>query len=225
MTCRRSETGFLEKLKRPARVLCGILGVLLLSAPIWFEGQQAILVAAAGGLLVVVAVLLPVLTEFEIDILWVRVKAAFASRQGRIQAICEQEKRQLSSLVVMVGVEPSQAPQLVEEAVEDACRLWRGPVVDDLVRQFVLCRTVRLIRIAADIGIPFRIGTPDLHSYGPAGAAFSELDPLHRLMVALVVHNELDNDEVSHLLEVDPTEVEQALSRLALASGTAGEHS
>lgn len=222
MACRSSEAGRLQKFSRPARLACGLVGVLMFVGSFWIKNPQGTVVAAAGGFVLFVVILLPVLTEFEIDILGIRAKAGLASRVQRIQAVCLQEKRQLSSLATMVGVDPTQVGSLVEEAVEDTCSLWKGQIVEELIRQLLVCRAVRLIRIAAEVGLPYRLVTSDFDAYGPTGAAFASLDVTQRLAVALIVHHEMDRRDVAAMLEVDPVQVEDALHRVSRLSNLAG---
>lgn len=222
MACRPSEAGRLQKFGRPARLACGLVGVLMFAGSFWVPNPQGTAVAAVGGLILFAVVLLPVLTEFEIDVLGIRAKAGLASRLQRIQAVCLQEKRKLSSFVAMVGVDPAQVASLVEEAVEDTCRLWRGQIVDELIRQLLVCRAVRLIRMAAQVGVPYRMVTSDFDTYGTTGAAFASLDVTQRLTVALIVHQEMERRDVAAMLEVDSAQVEDALHRVSSLSDMAG---
>jgi DNA-directed RNA polymerase specialized sigma24 family protein len=185
----------------------------------WVPEPQSTTVASAGAVVLFATVLLPVLTDFEIDVLGIRAKAGLATRRQRIQAACLQEKHQLSALVAMVGVEPAQVASLVEEAAEETGRLWRGRVDDELVRQLLICRAVQLIRIAADIGAPYRMA--DFEAYGRDGAAFAALDSSQRVMVALVMHHEMNKADVAAMLDVDVAQVEDALGRLPSRSGMA----
>lgn len=223
MACRPSETGRLQKLGRPARVLCGVMGFLLIAGSFWVPGPRGPVLAAAGGLVVFVVVLLPALTDFELDLLGIRAKASLATRGQRVQAICQREHRQLSSFVEMVGIDPADVGPLVEEAVADTCRLWRGQIVDELIRQLLICRAVRLIRVSARLGVPYQFATSsDFGEYGTAGAAFASLGISQRLIVALVEHHEMDTEDVAAMLEVERREVAQALDRMANLSDVAG---
>ena len=217
MTCRAGEVGRFEKFAWPTRLAAGVLGALLFAASFVSTRAPATTMAAAGGLIVFVAVLLPVLTEFEIDALGIHAKAGLATRRQRMQEACLQEKAQLSSLVAMVGVEPTQVGSLVEEAVEETCRRWRGRVDQELVQQLLICRAMQLIKLSAQIGAPYRIVPSDIERYGRNGAAFAALDSSQRMMVALVLHHEMDKADVAAMLDVDVADVEEALGRLPLS--------
>ena len=222
MTCRPSETGRLEKLALPARIGCGVLGALLLVGSFLDPAGLGTAMAAAGGLVIFAAVLLPVLTDFEIDALGIRAKASLLTRRQRIEGVCLGEKSQLSSLLAMVGIEPNQIDSLVEEAVKETCRRWRGRVVEELVRQLLICRAMQLVKLAAEIGAPYRIVLSDIGAYGSNGAAFAALDNSERMMVALVLHHEMDKRDVAAMLDVDAAKVEAALRRLPSPSGASG---
>jgi hypothetical protein len=139
-----------------------------------------------------------------------------------MQETCLEEKHQLASLVAMVGVEPTQIDALVQEAVEETCRRWRGRVVQELVRQLMVCRAMQLIKLSAQLGAPYRIVPSDIAAYGANGAAFAALDFSQRMMVALVLHHEMDKRDVAAMLDVDASKVEEALGRLPNLSGASG---
>jgi hypothetical protein len=126
MACRPGKVGRLENLGRPARVFCVVLAVGFLAASFFVPGSQSSLfVTAAGAVLLVVVLLLPVMTEFEVDVFGLRAKANLPTREQKLEAICRSECRQLASFASLVGVEAEQINALVEEAIEDTCRLWR----------------------------------------------------------------------------------------------------
>lgn len=222
MTCRPSEIGRLEKLGRPARLACGVVGALMYVGSFLVDDRLGEAIAAAGGLIVFVAVLLPVLTDFQIDALGIHAKASLATRGQRMEKACLEEKSQLSSLLAMIGIESSQIDSLVEEAVKETCRRWRGRVVEDLVRQLLICRAMQLVKLSAEIGAPYRIVESDIGAYGANGAAFAALDSSQRMMVALVLHHEMDKRDVAAMLDVDAVKVEEALGRLPSLGGVSG---
>jgi hypothetical protein len=135
MTCRAGETGRLDKLKRPARLVSAVIGVGLVAVPVRLSGGHlgTDLTLAGIGVLFV-ALLLPALTEFEIDVFGIHAKASLRRREDSLRAMCLQDARTVASLAALAGVDPDQLTALAEEAIEDTCRLWRGRVVDDLVR-------------------------------------------------------------------------------------------
>jgi hypothetical protein len=215
MACRPGKVGRLENLRRPARVLCVVLAVGLLAASFFVSGSQSSLfVTAAGAVLLVVVLLLPVMTEFEVDVFGLRAKANLPTREQRLEAICRRECRQLASFVSLVGVEAQQINALVEEAIEDTCRLWRGPVVEELVGRLLVCRSAHLIQVSLRLGGPYRVVTPEgAGRYGPEWAAFVALAPRDRLIVALVEWMELDSSSVAAILDLDVRTVRQTLGR------------
>jgi hypothetical protein len=215
MACRPGKVGRLEKLRRPARVSCVVVAVGLLAASFFVSGSQSSLFAtAAGAVLLVLVLLLPVLTEFEVDVFGIRAKANLPTREQRLEAICRRECRQVASFVSLVGVEPEQIDPLVEQAIEDTCRLWRGPVVEELVGRLLVCRTAHLIQVSLRLGGPYRVVTPEgPGQYGAEWAAFVALDPRDRLIVALAEWVELDSSSVAAILDLDIQTVQQTLRR------------
>jgi hypothetical protein len=215
MACRPGKVGRLQNLRRPARVSCVVVAVGLLAASFFVsDSQGSLLATAAGAVLLVLVLLLPVLTEFEVDVFGLRAKASLPTREQKLEAICRRESRQVASFVSLVGLEAEQINALVEEAIEDTCRLWRGPVVEDLVSRLLVCRTAHLIQVSLRLGGPYRVVTPEgANRYGPEWAAFVALDPRDRLIVALVEWLELDSSSVAAILDLDIPTVEQTLKR------------
>ena len=214
MGCRPGKVGRLQNLRRPARVFCGVVAVGLLVGSFFVsDSQSSSLVTAAGAVLLVVVFLLPGLTEFQVDVFGLSAKASLPTREQHLEAICRRECRQIASFASLAGVEAGQIDALVEEAIEDTCRLWRGPVVDELVGRLLVCRTAHLIQVSLRLGGPYRVLTPEgAGRYGPEWAAFAALDPRDRLIVALVEWVELDSSSVAAILDIDVRAVQQALS-------------
>jgi hypothetical protein len=76
MPCRPSKVGRRNNLARHARVVCGVIAVAALLGSLFLsESPYGSVLAAAGAGLLVAVVLLPLLTEFEIDVLGIRAKA------------------------------------------------------------------------------------------------------------------------------------------------------
>ena len=215
MACHAGRVGRLQSLRRPARIASAVVAVgFLLVSYLVSETQRASLLTAVGAILLVLALLLPVLTEFEVDVLGLRAKASLRTREQRLEAICRGGCRRVRSFVGLVGVDAQQTDDLVEEAIEDTCRLWRGPIVEETVGRLLVCRTAHLIVVSLRLGGPYRLGTPDgAGRYGPEWAAFVALDPRDRLIVALAEWLELDSASVAAILDLDVATVEQALGR------------
>lgn len=215
MGCSTGEVGRLTQLKRPIRVIGIVLAVGLVGVSFTLSnGIGGSAAAAAGCAVLVVVLLLPVITEFEIDVLGFRARANLSARAGTLQTVCEQVSARVASLLRLVGVEQDQIPAIVEEAVQDSCRLWRGPVNPDLVARLVVCRVARLIQLSLRLGGPYRIDEPDRDPDAePAWIAFAHLAPQDRLIVALVSWIELSEDQVGTMLDVDQSTVADAVAR------------
>jgi hypothetical protein len=215
MSCRSNEIGRLQKLERPARLFSVLVGLGLVTASFWVPDKKHSGEVAIGGVLVLfVAVVMPVLTEFEIDFFGFHAKASVGSRKSSLRTICLGEARTVASLVALVGVDPVQVAALAEEAVEDACRLWRGRIVEELVREFVLCRAVHLVRVSLRLGGPYRVlALTSTAGYGPRLTAFAAFSPTERLTVALVEYAEISEDEVATMMDLDRSVVTATLSQ------------
>lgn len=215
MACDASRVGRWQNLRRPARIASALVAVaILLGSYLMSETRLASLLTATGAVLLVVGLLMPVLTEFEVDALGLRAKASVRTREQRLEAICLSGSRRVRSFVGLVGVDPQQTAELVEEAVEDTCRLWRGPIVEEMVGRLLVCRAAHLIVTSLRLGGPYRLGTPDdAGRYGPAWAAFVALDPRDRLIVALAEWVELDSESVATMLNLDVATVMQTLGK------------
>jgi hypothetical protein len=215
MACRPGKVGRLENLGRPARVLCVVLAVVLIAGSFFVSSSQSsVLVTAAGALLLVVVLLLPVMTEFEVDVFGLRAKANLPTREQKLEATCRRQVRHVASFVNLVGVEPEQIDALVEEAIEDTCRLWRGSVDEDLVGRLLVCRSAHLIQASLRLGGPYRVLKPEgAGRYGPESTPLVALAPGDRLIVALVEWVELDTSSVAAMLDLDVRTVQQALGR------------
>ncbi len=216
MPCRPREIGPLEHLRQPIRVGVVVVGAGLLIASLWLSGaQHGVEVAVAGAALLFFSLLLPVLTEFEIDVFGVHARANLSSRAESLKTACEQETHTVASLASLIGVDPVQAAPLAQEAVEDACRLWRGKVVPDLVRAFVVCRAVHLVQVSIRLGGPYRVTTPPAADGGAAWNAFAGLPPQQRMIVALAEYAELDAAQIAGMLDLDRPAVDTALAQVA----------
>jgi hypothetical protein len=191
-------------------VLCVVLAVVLIAGSFLVSGSQSsVFVTAAGAVLLVVVLLLPVATEFEVDVFVLKAKAPLRTREQKLEAICRRECRRVASFVKLVGVEPEQSDALVEEAIEDTCRLWRGPVDEDLVSRLLVCRSAHLIQASLRLGGPYRVLKPE--GDGPELAALVARAPGDRLIVALVEWMELDSSSVAAMLDLDVQTVQQTL--------------
>lgn len=213
MTCRPGEVGRLQNLRRPVRVLCTVVAVGLLAFSYAPSIPGGTLTTAAGAALLVVLLLLPGLTGFEVDVFGVRGKANLRTREQHLAEECRRKCRKVASFANLAGVDAGQINDLVEEAIEDTCRLWRGPVVNELVGRFLVCRTAQLIQVSLRLGGPYRIATPEgAGQYGPQWAAFAALNPRDRLIIALVELVELDSTSVATILDLDVRAVQQVLA-------------
>jgi hypothetical protein len=215
MACRPGKVGRLQNLRRPARVFCGVVAVALLAASFFVsDSRSSLFVTAAGAVLLVVVFLLPAMTQFEVDVFGLTATASLSTREQKLEAICRRECRQIASFARLVGVESEQIDDLVEHAIEDTCRLWRGPVMEGLVGRFLVCRAAHLIQVSLRLGGPYRVLTPEGGGrYGAEWAAFAALDPRDRLIVALVEWVELDSSSVAAILDLDVGTVQQTLRR------------
>jgi len=209
MTCRPGELTRLDKLKRPARLVSALVGVVLVAGSIRLsDGRLGTDLTAAGILVLFVALLLPALTEFEIDVFGIHAKAALRSRGNSLRSICEQDAHAVASLAALVGIDPDQLTKLAEEAVEDTCRLWRGHIVDELVRAFVLCRAIRLIRVSLQLGGPYRVLAPtQTGSDSTRLTAFAALPPTERMIIALAEYSAIDEEQIAAMLDLDRSTV------------------
>jgi len=179
-------------------------------------------VTAAGAVLLVVVLLIPVATEFEIDVFVLKAKAPLRTREQKLEAICRREYRHVASFVRLVGVEPEQIDALVEEAIEDTCRLWRGPIDEDLVSHLLVCRSAHLIQASLRLGGPYRVLSPEgAGRYEPELSPLGALAPGDRLIVALVEWVKLDSSSVAAMLDLDVQTVEQTL-RMHVPTGSKG---
>ena len=205
-------------------MICGVAGVALLIASVSVtSGHLQVALASLGALVVFVAVLLPALTEFEIDVFVFRATANPFTREHRLNEVCQQEAHRVASLARLVGVDPGQVSDLVDEAVEDTCRLWRGRIVDDLVHDFVMCRAVHIVRTSVRLGGPYQVTSPaGPADRGPGWGGFASLPPQQRLAVALAEYAELDDDQVAAMLDLDRTDVRAAVEHANDAGGPAG---
>lgn len=207
---------------RPARVLCVVLAVALIAASFVPGMPGGLLMTAAGAAVLVFVLVLPGLTEFEVDVFGMRAKANITNREQKLEAICRKECRRVASFVGLVGVEPAQIDALVEEAIEDTCRLWRGSVARKPVGRLLVCRSAHLIQVSLRLGGPYRVMTPQGGGgYGPEWDAFVALAPRDRLIIALVEWVELDSSSVADILDLDVTTVRQALEQ-SVRSGFGG---
>lgn len=212
MSCRPGKVGRLEHLRRPARVVCLIVAVgLLITSFLVPRDQGALLMTAGGAALGVAVLLLPVLTGFEVDLFGMKAKASLATREERLLAICRRESRRVTSFVRLVGVDEGQVNDLVEEAVEDAGRLWRGALDDELVGRLLMCRASHLIQRSLRLGGPYRVATPDTNGRdGSQWAAFSALEPRQRLIVAMAEWLDLDDRSIAEILDLDAAVIARA---------------
>lgn len=104
--------------------------------------------------MLVLTVLLPGLTDFQIDVLGIKVGATLSTRAQTLEAICQRESGSVASVVALVGFDRDQAGNVVKEAAEDTARLWRGPVADDLISRFLICRAARIVSFSLRRGGP-----------------------------------------------------------------------
>lgn len=227
MSCRSGEVGRLENLRRPGRIVSGFVGLSLLLGSFWLSGaQHGTEIALLGILMLFVALLLPALTDFEVDLFGIRTKASLRGRESVLRSICEHESRKLASLAALIGVESEQISNLAEEAIEDSCRLWRGRIVDQLVREFLVCRAVHLVNVSLRLGGPYRVLTPSgTATIGPRISTFATFAPTERLILALVEYCEVCAESVAGMLELDRSVVEETLRQgRAAIEQAVGQH-
>jgi hypothetical protein len=215
MTCRAGETGRLDKLKRPARLVSAVVGVGLVAVSVQLsDGHLGTDLTLAGVGVLFVALLLPALTEFEIDVFGIHAKASLRRREDSLRAMCLQDARTVASLAALAGVDPDQLTALAEEAIEDTCRLWRGRVVDDLVRAFVMCRAIQLIRVSLRLGGPYRVLAPaQTGGDGSRLTAFATLSPTDRMIIALAEYAAIGEEQIAAMLDLDRSAVATLLSQ------------
>lgn len=227
MPCRSNEVGRLESLARPARILAAFVGVGLVTASLWVPaGQRGAALSLLGVGVLFVALLLPGLTDFEIDILGVHAKDRLSSRKDSLRSVCEREARAVASLVVLIGVDRDQVADLAEEAIDDTCRLWRGRVDDDLVREFVVCRAVHLVPLSLRLGA-YRVLSPMPNSTdSPTMTTFAAFPAAERMIVTLVEYAEISEEQVASMLDLDRSVVVDTLrtGRAAIGRQAGGAH-
>jgi hypothetical protein len=213
LSCPTGRVGRLAQLQRPIRVVCAVLAVALVVLSFTLpDGSGGSAVTVAGCAVLVVVVLLPVVTDFEIDVLGMRAKASLSTRQRELQDICEGVSPRVGSLLHLVGVEPLQIPAIVQEAVQDSSRLWRGRVVPAVVTQLVVCRAARLVQLSLMLGGPYRVRELDRDAPAePAWNAFAGLKPLQRLIVGLIIWTEFSEGQVATMLDIDAQSVAAAM--------------
>lgn len=211
VTCRSGDVTWWESLRRPGRVLLGVVGTAALAASVWVPARYHL--ADVGGAILFLVVLLPSLTEFEIDALSIHLRVPVPSRHRTLQRVCQSEARQLASIARIAGVDTDQISGLVDEAVEDTVRLWRGRVVEETARIFLICRAVRLIRLSVRMGRPYRIVTPPVSAEDETSVQdMASRPPMHRIVIALVDYAELSEADVAAMLRLDPVEIAHALA-------------
>lgn len=214
MTCKPGRTSRLEHVQQPARVLAVLAAVGVFAASFFVpKSAGGLFVAAAGGLLLVSVLLWPAVTEYEFGLPPLfKAKVNPLTREQRLEAVCKRECPQITSFVQLVGIDAEQVPLLVEQAIQDTCRLWRGPVEEELVGRLLVCRAAHLIRVSLRLGGPYHVVAPDgADRYGPEWAAFAALDAHDRLVVALAEWIELDRQSVAAMLNLEPEMVQQTL--------------
>ncbi len=197
-------------MRRPGRVLLGLLGVGALVASVWAPRRYHL--AEVGAAVLFAVVILPLLTEFELDALGIHATVPVPSRRRALRSVCEGGSRQLVSIARIVGVDPDQIGDLVAEAVDDTARLWRGRVVEETARTFLICRAVGLIRHSLRLGQPYRVVAPPVTDQDAAPVQdVARRPPLERIVIALVDYAELPEASVAAMLRLDPSEVSRIL--------------
>jgi hypothetical protein len=197
-------------------VVVAVLGAGLLVTALVVPGAKLGEGAAVlGGSALFVAVLLPVLTDLEVDLFGLHAKATVRRREDQLRDVCSQESRMITSLAALIGVDAEQVAALAEEAIEDTCRSWRGPVTEDLVREFVVCQTIHLVQVSLRLGGPYRVTTPQVSGQDGAGVrTLAALPPFERMILAIVEYAEIPEDHALAMMGVDPV---AAAPRLAHA--------
>jgi len=202
--CQTGQVSRLGQFRRPIRVICTLLAIGLVVWSYSVPSKTWGSVASATGIgVIVVVLLLPLITEFEVDVFGFRARGSLSTREKELQAACEQQAPRIASLLQLVGVDQDQIPALVQEAAKDTCRLWRGRVALDAVAQFVVCRAAKLVQLSLRLGGPYRIREPPQDRDDRGLTAFAQLDARERLIVAMVAWMELDENRVAIMLDVD----------------------
>jgi hypothetical protein len=144
---------------RPQRVVLTVVSLAAAAAALWrgdlsagtaaswWGDLPALGLLAVAVTLLVSAVVLPTVKQVEFGFpIGVRVTAAVPERAEQLRDIFAEQRADLELCAQLLCDEPSVAAAALESAWSDTTCKWRGPVVDEQVRTYVLCVLVELVR-------------------------------------------------------------------------------
>lgn len=130
---------------RPQRIALALAAVVTAVVGGYVETTVGLVLIAAGAGLLLLAVVLPAVTEVELGFpAGVKVVAAARQRENQLRAALTDHRGDLELCARLLSGDPEAGPRLLEAAWAQATVRWRGPVGPEL-RTYVLCVLVQLV--------------------------------------------------------------------------------
>ncbi len=132
-SCARLPQRSWRALWRPQRIALGLAAVVTAAVGAFVETTVGLVLIAAGAGLLLLAVVLPAVTEVELGFpAGVKVVAAARQRENQLRAALTDHRGDLELCARLLSGDPEAGPRLLEAAWAQATVRWRGPVGPEL---------------------------------------------------------------------------------------------
>lgn len=201
---------------RAGRVLLAFFGMALLGLGIWVDRDDlpvAPLLITAGGLVLLVGVALPLVSQVELGApMLFKVSFAARERRDRLHAEVEASRGLLVAGAACLCLDEAAAARAVESSLSDAVVSWHS-LEDAGLRTYLWCLLVHQSRFE---GTTHPVLPPDLDP-------FLSLPLAEREVLVLVDRAGLGLSTTAKMLDLTPAEVAQLRDRALAALSQAGE--
>jgi DNA-directed RNA polymerase specialized sigma24 family protein len=222
-------------LSEPKGIIVGLLGVAVFGAGIWVKiasrTDVGLTVVFLGIALVVLGLLLPLISEFELSLTSVRFKTQFGGRDEEFRPFVDAERGHLYQFALLFLCEPAMATTLVEDAFASTYLAWRR-LGDEERGRHVLCRLAHLaLGRTALFGLP--LASDDSGADSTSDDQEEPLRTAHilrrlpadlRLILLLKHYEAIDEQDIARMLGRPIDEVNSCLQRATsmMQSGFSG---